>query len=493
MEELNIIDEEDIYYSLTLMRIENTPANKKESARVNDVLYRDSRKSAITNLSSANRYHRSGIAGSDFPASGQVTAGEWNDLINWKDWLALLKKEEYLEMEDHWNISTQRRYHTLVLNEKNIPLSNAVVDLIDEHGSVLWTGRTDLSGRAELFAYPFEVEKSKAAKIEVSFKGKSQTIANIKSISEGSNLIKIPNSCTEKTGLDIAFLVDATSSMQDEISYLQSELLNVIQRVNESYKDIRWASMFYRDHNEEYLTKHQDFHSDPDVLMKFIQKQNAAGGGDYPEEVSEALRKSIRDLSWNNKSVVKILFLLLDAPPHDHTASLEKYRKTIQEAAQKGIKIIPITASGINRYAEFLMKFTSILTNGTYVFITDDSGIGNSHLDPVVENYKVEKLNELLIRLIEGYSQEVDCEVYIEKIWTGKVFPNPATEWIHVNELKKGDIIQLISPSGKILTTASARDTHRLTLKISDFIPGSYFLRITRADNVISKPILIIR
>jgi hypothetical protein len=46
-----------------------------------------------------------------------------------------------------------------------------------------------------------------------------------------------------------------------------------------------------------------------------------------------------------------------------------------------------------------------MLTNGTYVFITNDSGIGNEHLEPSVGEYEVELLNELLVRLILKYTE----------------------------------------------------------------------------------------
>ena len=42
-------------------------------------------------------------------------------------------------------------------------------------------------------------------------------------------------------------------------------------------------------------------------------------------------------------------------------------------------------------------------TGGTYTFLTDDSGVGGSHLEPTVGEYQVEQLNDLLVRLIEQY------------------------------------------------------------------------------------------
>ncbi|GAL65661.1 expressed protein [Jejuia pallidilutea] len=51
------------------------------------------------------------------------------------------------------------------------------------------------------------------------------------------------------------------------------------------------------------------------------------------------------------------------------------------------------------------MRNFAIATNGTYVFITNDSGIGNDHLEPTVGAYEVEFLNSLLVRLIDKYAK----------------------------------------------------------------------------------------
>ena len=42
----------------------------------------------------------------------------------------------------------------------------------------------------------------------------------------------------------------------------------------------------------------------------------------------------------------------------------------------------------------------SICTNGTYVFLTDDSGVGDSHLEPIVGDYEVELLHDIIVRII---------------------------------------------------------------------------------------------
>ena len=40
------------------------------------------------------------------------------------------------------------------------------------------------------------------------------------------------------------------------------------------------------------------------------------------------------------------------------------------------------------------------MTNSNYVFLTDDSGIGEAHLEPIIGDYKVEKLHDIIVRNI---------------------------------------------------------------------------------------------
>jgi hypothetical protein len=51
------------------------------------------------------------------------------------------------------------------------------------------------------------------------------------------------------------------------------------------------------------------------------------------------------------------------------------------------------------------MRFFSISTNSTYVFITNHSGIGENHIEASVGKYQVEFLNNLMVRLINKYAE----------------------------------------------------------------------------------------
>ena len=100
----------------------------------------------------------------------------------------------------------------------------------------------------------------------------------------------------------------------------------------------------------------------------------------------------------------RIAFLILDAPAHqDHQGVVESLQASIESYAKYGIKIIPVFCSSPTKECEFMCRFFSTLTGGTYVFLTDDSGVGGDHIEASVGQYQVEALNDLLVRLIAKY------------------------------------------------------------------------------------------
>jgi hypothetical protein len=163
--------------------------------------------------------------------------------------------------------------------------------------------------------------------------------------------------------------------------------------------------LFYRDEGDDYLTRLSQFTNSIATSTNFVKNQEAGGGGDFPEAVHTALQQSISDLQWSPKARTRLIFLVLDAPPHHTPEVIQSLQQSILQAQEKGKKIIPITASGIDKETEFLMRYFAATTNGTYVFITNHSGIGNPHLEATVGPYRVEFLNDLMVRLINFYAE----------------------------------------------------------------------------------------
>lgn len=338
------------------------------------------------------------------PQGGLVTAGEWNDLDNWDFYQKTLMKEPFKGFPDDWQMYTNHRI-AVALTAKNKPAANATVTLF-RNDTPIWTAKTDNLGRAELWVGAFQKEKELNTAL-LRLKVNEQWVSTAAISETQVNRIALDETLPSPTNqVQIAFMVDATGSMGDELEFLKMDLkkvINEVQKTNTQLK-ISTATVFYRDEGDEYVVKHSPFTEDINQTTEFISQQRADGGGDFPEAVDKALVQ-LNQLQWQPEARTRIAFLVLDAPPHNKPAVISSIQYSVKTAAASGIKLIPVVASGIDKTTEFLMRFIAMYTNGTYVFITDHSGIGNKHLEPSVGEYQVEKLSDLMVRLIKKYSE----------------------------------------------------------------------------------------
>jgi len=339
--------------------------------------------------------------------AGQITAGEWNDLKNWDFWTNLANSKDFTSQQNLWRFNTSKRIAIKVLNNNNSPINNANVALYKGDELISET-RTDNFGETNVFIDLFNGNTNNidVRKYAIMVNGIKMD-ESILMFDEGVNIYNLNQNTNVENKIEIAFMVDATGSMGDELEFLKNDLTDVISKVKASNQSasILTATVFYRDHGDQYVTRRSDFSTSVAETSKFIKSQSASGGGDYEEAVDEALKETITDLQWSNNAKTRIAFLLLDAPPHSTQEIYESLKSSLSLANEKGVKLIPITASGIDKPTEFLMRYFAIATNGTYVFITNDSGIGNDHLEPTVGPYQVEFLNSLLVRLIDKYAK----------------------------------------------------------------------------------------
>ena len=338
------------------------------------------------------------------PQGGLVTAGEWNDLDNWDFYQKTLMKEPFKGFPDDWQMYTNHRI-AVALTAKNKPAANATVTLF-RNDTPIWTAKTDNLGRAELWVGAFQKEKELNPTL-LRLKVNEQWVSTAAISETQVNRIALDEALPSPTNqVQIAFMVDATGSMGDELEFLKMDLKKVIAEVQKTNNQLKisTATVFYRDKGDEYVVKHSPFTEDINQTTEFISQQRADGGGDFPEAVDKALVQ-LNQLQWQPEARTRIAFLVLDAPPHNKPAVINSIQYSVKTAAASGIKLIPIVASGIDKTTEFLMRFIAMYTNGTYVFITDHSGIGNEHLEPSVGEYQVEKLSDLMVRLIKKYSE----------------------------------------------------------------------------------------
>lgn len=199
--------------------------------------------------------------------------------------------------------------------------------------------------------------------------------------------------------LDLALVIDTTGSMGDELEYLKVEIDSISATIARMFPEVdqRYAVILYRDEGDEYVTRAFDFTDSLLTFRETLAEQSANGGGDYPEAMHLALEHAA-DLSWRERDTARLMFLVGDAPPHNQHAA--RALSAAQRLRDRGVRAYPIAGSGVAWQAEFIMRATSFLTMGQYLFLTDHSGVGNPHAKPHVPEYQVERLDRLMIRMI---------------------------------------------------------------------------------------------
>jgi len=303
-------------------------------------------------------------------------------------------------MERHWGFFTAHRIPVEV-RAGQAPVVDARVQLLDSAQRVVWQTRTDRRGNASLFPDLFE-KAGGPFSIVVSTPTGTTTVAQVDASTEAPIQVQA-TAAPPRNGLDVMFVIDTTGSMGDELSYLQAEVGSVIERVQQKHGqqlEVRTSVNFYRDHGDAYLVRPFPFTTRVADAARQLADQAPGGGGDFPEAVDEALDDALNHHTWSESARARLLFLVLDAPPHHEPQVLDRLHTLTLKAAEQGIRVIPVVASGIDKPTEFLMRQMAVTTGGTYLFLTDHSGIGGAHLKPTTGPTEILHLNDLLVRVI---------------------------------------------------------------------------------------------
>jgi len=350
------------------------------------------------------------------PKPGQLTSGEWSDIKNYKFYLDLFniindpdieesqRRSGYSQFINYFGFETRYMF-TINVVHSELPAGDAVVELYDSTQTILFSAKTDVRGNAYLFpSYSLSGENI-TVKVRIGNSEFTRQFDNVQ-----NNLqITLDNGASAQSVLDLMFVIDTTGSMGDELRYLKEEISDVISKIsgkNPNYT-INLALLFYRDIGDDYVTRYFDFTTNIEQQRQNLSRQSSNGGGDFPEAVDRALSEAVKK-NWSAGYATRLIFHVCDAPPHDEQENITLFFNSVKEAAQKGIRIIPVASSGIDLPTEYLLRQEALMTGGTYIFLTDDSGIGNEHLQPTVGEYTVEYLNACMVRVVNEYLSGVE-------------------------------------------------------------------------------------
>lgn len=331
------------------------------------------------------------------PRAGLLTAGEHDDLLNpelYADYVDRFLSGEPLRGVPR--VDTRRVLTVAVRDAQGRPAPFAPVTLTCADGNTL-SLRTLADGTAVFF--PGLDRLGRRVRVSVPGTGAREVVLTG---AEGSTIqtLTVRPPAAPVRALDLALVIDCTGSMGDELRYLQTELRAILGRVRRAHPgvDLRVALIAYRDRGDDYVTRTTPFTSDLTALQRDLAVQRADGGGDEPEAVEAALARAAA-LAWRDVAVKSLLWVA-DAPPHaDDVAASWRAAEALR--AQR-VQVIPVAASDTNPGAEYLMRAAAAVTQSRYLFLTDDSGVGNPHAPPAIDCYRVTSLADAVRRVLDA-------------------------------------------------------------------------------------------
>jgi hypothetical protein len=189
--------------------------------------------------------------------------------------------------------------------------------------------------------------------------------------------VAAPLPLPKKVNVEVVFCLDTTGSMTGLIDGAKAKIWSICNQIasGKPTPDLKVGLVAYRDKGDAYITKVIDLSADLDAIHGELKKFKAEGGGDTPEHVNAALYDAVHKIKWStDKKVMKIIFLVGDAPPHmDYTDDV-KYPVTCKKAVEKGI-IINTVLCGTAEDAKKIWQDISSKAKGSFVAIPQDGGV----------------------------------------------------------------------------------------------------------------------
>lgn len=209
----------------------------------------------------------------------------------------------------------------------------------------------------------------------LSCEGKNRYTSAVKTLNRSDTTTPIKTSekkfigKEEQAKIEVVFILDNTGSMAGLISTAKDKIWSIAASMAQADPPpvISMGLVGYRDRGDQYVTKTTALTTDMDKVYEDLMNMHAAGGGDSPESVNEALDNAISKIRWSDdKSTYRVAFLVGDCPPHMDYQNDIKYPVTCSLAVKKGI-IINTIQMGNDPSATPVWKSIAAATNGQYL------------------------------------------------------------------------------------------------------------------------------
>lgn len=170
-----------------------------------------------------------------------------------------------------------------------------------------------------------------------------------------------------KSDIDIAFVIDSTGSMKDNVGALRARVTEIMKQTEKGASSYRFALIDYKDHpkfnTQNYLARTDvDFTSDGSVLEKGLDSLTYEGGnlGNTNASVYSGVMQAV-NLKWRN-GVKKIVVVIGDAPPRDPEPGTGYTAASVAKAAYE---VDPVSVYGIDTGQLSSSEFQNLVSSSS--------------------------------------------------------------------------------------------------------------------------------
>lgn len=423
--------------------------------------------------------------------SRPLKAAAHNDNEEYPFFLDYLKR--FGDIKDVYYQDFSDRYIIKIVDGQDQPLFNVPFSIVDPDRNTVWEAVSHPNGESVIFPnIMFPSAHKDGLSVRIHFKGEQikkplksdmdrLTTIQLKSVNRAQNLT-----------LDLLFILDTTGSMGDEIQQLKDLLYSIHMRIKNHFDflPVRFGLILYRDRGDRYVVKMYNFTESVEIFQRQLDAVTCEGGGDKPEDVQAALQKAVREMNWSNEAV-KLSFLLADAPPHLNYRQNYTYLRASLEAAQKGIKLYTIGASGLNIPGEYIFRQISALTYSEFIFLTygetgesegTDEGKVSHHTG---DNYESYNLDDLVVNIVK---KEISYQLPEEKIARRAVDPRLQESYLKIRlENLWAQMVKQIDeffPKDSVAVLAPFETEYNELNGLADFLQQMSVLSLTQSRRV---------
>ena len=342
-----------------------------------------------------------------------VKAGEWDDNANYREFQKYLASSAHLGFH---RADIRDRQFLVVTDSAGKGVPRCPVQVSDSAGKKT-TLMTMSSGRAILFPHA-EGLAMQGLTAKVSCEGTTASASIPGDKPDGVVEIKLNKArkLPGKPTIDLAFILDTTGSMSEEIEATKMTVQKVAAGLGGGNVQFRIGMVTFKDRTDGKVTEVFPMTSDIPRFGRDVQNIGAAGGGDVPESVNEGVHVAMTKLAWGQDAVAKLAFLIGDAPPHLDYQQDADYAADMRDAAHRGIKLFTIAASGMDDLGQVVWRQMAQYTGATNMFVlrggagaqSTGGGDPKASCGGTQTNFTSGSLDILISRKVEGEMKALD-------------------------------------------------------------------------------------